>query len=57
MRETTFAVGLTFVDIRAAEAVLEFLGTTSVGCIGADRVPPEDWWEDSDGAEGGLGLP
>ena len=29
-------------DGRATEAVLEFLRTTRVGCIGAERIPPED---------------
>ena len=29
-------------DGRATEAVLEFLRTTMVGCIGAERVPPKE---------------
>ena len=29
-------------DVRAAGAVLEFLRTTRVGCIGVGSVPPED---------------
>ena len=43
-------------DVRAAGAVLEFLRTTRVGCIGAERVPPEDRRAD-EGEEGGLGPP
>ena len=42
-------------DVRAAGAVLEFLRTTWVGCIGAERTPPEDRGEDAEGEEGGLG--
>ena len=43
-------------DVRAAEAVLEFLRTTRVGCIGVGRVPP-DKGEETDGEEGGPGPP
>ena len=39
-------------DVRAAGAVLEFLRTTRVGCMGVGRVPPEDRGEDTDGEEG-----
>ena len=44
-------------DVRAAGAVLEFLRTTRVGCIGVGRVHPEDRGEDTDGEKGGPGLP
>lgn len=45
-------------DGRATDAVLEFLRTTRVGCIGTERVPPEEGeGEDSEGEEGGLGPP
>ena len=44
-------------DRRAMEAVLEFLRTTRVGCIGAERVPPEGREGVSDGEEGGPGPP
>ena len=36
---------------------MEFLRTTRVGCIGAERVPPEDREEVSDGEEGRPGPP
>ena len=36
-------------DGRATEAVLEFLRRTRVGCIGVERVPPEE--EDGDESE------
>jgi hypothetical protein len=37
---------------------LEFLRTTRVGCIGTERVPPEEEeGEDSEGEEGGPGPP
>ena len=57
MGEAARADGQTLVDVRAAGAVLEFLRTTRVGCIGAERVPPEDRGEDADGEEGGPGPP
>ena len=44
-------------DVRAAGAVLEFLRTTRVGCIGVGRAPPEDRGEETDGEEGGPGPP
>ena len=44
-------------DVRAADAVLEFLRTTRVGCIGVDKIPPEDRGEDNEGEEGRLGPP
>ena len=44
-------------DGPATEAVLEFLRTTRVGCIGAERLSPEDRGEVSDGEEGGPGPP
>ena len=44
-------------DVRAAGAVPEFLRTARVGCIGADRAPPEDRGEDTEGEEGGPGPP
>ena len=31
---------------KATDAVLEFLRTTRVGCVGTGRVPPEDRGED-----------
>ena len=41
-------------DGRATEAVLDFLRTTRIGCIGADRGPPEEEeGEESEGEEGG----
>ena len=42
---------------KATVAVLEFLRTTRVGCVGTGRVPPEDVGEDSEGGEGGTGPP
>ena len=42
-------------DSRATEAVLVFLRTTRAGCIGAERVPPEDRGEISEGEGGGPG--
>ena len=43
---------------RATEAVLEFLRTTRVGCIGTERVPPEkEEAEVNEGEEGGQGPP
>ena len=44
-------------DVRAAGAVLEFLRTMRVGCIGVGRVPPQDRVEDTDGEEDGPGSP
>ena len=44
-------------DVRAADAVLESLRTTGVGCIGAERIPPEDRGEDVEGEERGPGPP
>ena len=56
-RPRTPSVGLLW-DGRATEAVLEFLRTTRVGCIGTERVPPEEEeGEDSEGEEGGPGPP
>ena len=43
-------------DGRATDAVLEFLRTTRVGCIGTGRVPPEDM-EEVEGEKGGPGPP
>ena len=37
------------------EAVLEDLRTTRLGCLGAEKVPPEDRGAVSDGAKGGPG--
>ena len=40
------------------DGVLEFLRTTRVGCIRADRVPPEEeGGEDGEGEEGRPGPP
>lgn len=45
-------------DWRATEAVLEFLRTTRLGCIGTERVPPEEEGRGGrEGEEGGPGLP
>ena len=44
-------------DVRAAGAVLEFLRTTRVGCIGVGRILPEGRGEETDGEEGGPGPP
>ena len=44
-------------EAKAADAVLEFLRTTRVGCVGSGRVPPEDVGEEEEGEEGGLGPP
>ena len=41
---------------KATDAVLEFLRTTRVGCVGIGRVPPEDR-EEENGEEGGPGPP
>ena len=40
-------------EVKAVDAVLEFLRTTRVGCVGVGRVPPEDRGDDSDGEEEG----
>ena len=42
--------------MRATDAVLEFLRTTKVGCVGTGRVPSEDRGEDVSGEEGGPRL-
>ena len=42
---------------RATDAILEFLRTTRVGCVGSGRVPPEDRGEKESGEEGGPGPP
>ena len=44
-------------DRRAADAVLELLRTTRVGCMGTGRAAPEDRGEDTEGEEGGPGPP
>ena len=45
-------------DVRAAEAVLEFLRTTRVGCIGTERAPSEEEEvEESEGEKGGPPPP
>ena len=44
-------------DGRATEAVLEFLRTTRVRCMGTERVPPEDKGEIREGEEGEPGPP
>ena len=46
-------------DVRAAGAVLEFLRTTRVGCIGVGEVPrpPQERGEETDGEKGGPGAP
>ena len=57
MGEALHPLGQASVGWEATEAVLEFLRTTRVGCIGAERVPPEDREEVSDGEGGGPGPP
>ena len=57
VEEATGPVGAVSVAGRAANAVLEFLRTTKVGCVGVGRVPPEDRGEDESGEEGGPGPP
>ena len=42
---------------KATNAVLEFLRTTRVGCVGIGRIPPEDREERSGEEEGGPGPP
>ena len=42
---------------KAMSAVLEFLRTTRVGCVGIGKVPPEDRGENEEGEEGGPGPP
>ena len=42
---------------KATGAVLEFLRTTRVGCVGLGRVPPEERGEEESGEEGGPGPP
>ena len=37
------------------KAVMEFLRTTQVGCVGIGRVPPKDRGENEEGEEGGPG--
>ena len=37
---------------KATDAVLEFLCTMRVGCVGIGRVPPEDRGEEESGEEG-----
>ena len=44
-------------DVRAADAVLEFLRTLRVGYIGAEKVLPEDRRKEMEGEEGGPGPP
>ena len=44
-------------DVRAADAVLEILRTTRVGCIGVSRFPPEERGEEMEGEEGRPGPP
>lgn len=45
-------------DGRATQAVLEFMRTTGVGRIGAERAPPEEEeGEDSKGEKARLGPP
>ena len=44
-------------EVKAADAVLEFLRTTRVGCVGTGRISPEDRGEDEEGEEGGPGPP
>ena len=42
---------------KATDAVLEFLRTMKVGCVGLGRVPPEDRGEEKSGEEGGRSPP
>ena len=42
---------------KATGAVLKFLRTTRVGCVGLGRVPPEDRGEEESGEESGPGPP
>ena len=51
--EAESPVGTVLWEGKATDAVLEFLRTTRVGCVGVGRVPPEDRGEDEDGEEGG----
>ena len=45
-------------DARATDAVIKFLRTTRVGCIGTERVHRDEGEEeDSEGEEGGPGPP
>ena len=50
-------VGTVSMGGKATDAVLEFLRTTRVGCVGLGRVPPEDRGEEERGEEGGPGPP
>ena len=42
---------------KATDAVLEFLCTTRVGCVGVGRVPLKGRGEDEEGEKGGSGPP
>ena len=42
MEASTHSLGQAAVGRKATEGVLEFLRTTRVGCIGTERVPPEE---------------
>ena len=53
--EATHPISELLWEVRAVGAVLEFLRTTRVRCIGVGRVPPEDRGEETDGEEGGPG--
>ena len=50
-------VGTVSVGGKATDAVLEFLRTTRMGCVGTGRVPPEDRGEDESEEEGGPDPP
>ena len=44
-------------ELKAADAVLEVLRTTRMGCVGIGGMPPEDRGEDEEGEEGGQARP
>ena len=49
----THPISESFGDVRAAGAVLEFLRSTSVGCIAMEKIPPEDRGGHTEGKEDG----
>ena len=58
MEAPTHSLGQTAVGWGGDGCSSRVLRTTRVGCIGTERVPPEEEeGEDSDGQEGGPGSP
>ena len=57
VEEATGSVGAVSVRGKATDALLEFPRTTRVGCVGVERLPPEDRGDDKSREEGGPGPP